>query len=370
MVNATGLAVGLSVGLPALLGVLVFIAFWFRQRKKYRQDLEEPGNSNDDPAIDLDLDHLVDSPKENKIKHPDHADIDSTLNGKNETVLPNVVLINGDTTIRKKSKIMGLKLIPREEDNQNSSHKNLVSTNNSVNRLLKGQSDDNFKTFYESVIPLFTEETESSTTEKHSLGEGVNPPNIIKTNSSHSSMDLTKLLYEDTSRFPDSKIASSLLGDSPLRNGRVKSSLSSMHSISEPKDLTDPFNTPRQKESLGSPLQYSGARKRLDLHSSEDKQSDNESIEILNNIHKRRSHVNVHEYSDQISGDVDGYNDSINESDIISSENDYSTNLNNSNNYVHRRGVSLDRKGESEADVALQNYQNNRKEWLNNYRPH
>lgn len=373
MLNVTGLAVGLSIGIPTFLGALVFIGFWMRQNRKYREDLEEPGNSNDDPAVDLDLDHLVDSPKENKTRISDVAELDSTLSPANETVLPNVVLKNGDTAIRKKSKIMGLKLVPRDE-RQSSSPRNLTPSNNSVNKLSKKQSDDNYKTFYESVIPLFTEENGSSVIEKSSVNETVNPPNAIKTNSSHSSMDLTKLLYEDSSRFPDSRITSSLPGESPLRNSRMKSSLSSMHSSSEPKDMTDPFNTPRQKESLSSPLKYSGTGKRLDL--SEDKQgsdSDSESLQILNNIHKRRSHAKVHGYSDDDHDDDDDdeidNGDEISESDILSSDNDYN-NTNKSYGKVHRRGVSLDRMGESETDIALQNYQNNRKEWLNSYRPH
>lgn len=389
MWNTTGLAVGLSIGVPCVVAVAVFMAFWFRQKKKYRQDLEGPGNRNDDDvAVDLDLDHIVDSPKETKARNKiipgidmnydsDHSSAFNDNNNNNNNnisnksksnVLPEVLLKQGDIAVRKSSKIMGLKLVSRDDRNSTPPSKILSSSNHSINMLTKKQSDENYKHFYESVIPLFTEETGSPAIENSSLSEPVNQPQALKENLSHSSMDLTKLLREDSSRFPDSRVTSiMMLGDSPLKSSKVKSSLSSTHSATGAHDTTDPFSTPRQKNSSSSQHPSPGIRDKLDIHAliNDETASLNDSFGVLEQGIRQSHH---HNHNDDSDDDYEG----LVVDDENESKNIYISGLREASpsGHIHRRGASVDKKKISEAELAQQNYQKSRKEWLNTYRPH
>lgn len=377
MYSTTGLAVGMAIGVPSAVFISVFLIFWYRQKFKYKKDLQEDGNVEYDDVNDLDLDNIIDSPKESHAKDFSTDDLgyintDGELtNGSDK---PEVVIKHGDYSFRKKSKIMGLRMINNSEPttSSNQSNGNSATRNGlSTKKISKEQSDNNYKAYYESMLPIFDEDVKSpaNVNELSDLSTPTTPlkNNKLKTgqNSSHSSMDLYKLLQEDSSKYPGSRLPSGVLGESPLRflknNNQSSSSSSSLkmeHTKPQSTNINNKaenihkeFESPQTgRNSYLSPFATPPASKRLNLNN---KYDDTTSLEesSFDHIpyHSRNKSVEI---NDSTLG-------STNEVELDDSPIRYN---------LHRRENSGDSRMMVEIDRAEESHNQRRKEWLDSYR--
>ncbi|ODV84677.1 hypothetical protein CANARDRAFT_28840 [[Candida] arabinofermentans NRRL YB-2248] len=128
----TGTAVGCAVGIPTGLALILVIALWYRQRRRYQNDLLEDHHAVDDER-DLDLDHILND-KDSNIQSDTH----------------NQSYITGTPT----TKIRGLTIVPKDPNHSNSSQSINNTTNINVSQQHKSYID-----YYESVIPILPQPT-------------------------------------------------------------------------------------------------------------------------------------------------------------------------------------------------------------------
>lgn len=295
MYSTTGLAVGMAIGVPAFVFIVVFIAFWYRQKLRYKKDLRAHDGAEDyDEVNDLDLDHIIDTPKESHIKdfssdnlvsddknnnniNIDDDDDDSN-NNKSDSNLKRhnslfgengVIIKNGNYSIRKESKIMGLRMISKDIDNNNNNNsrqKNFISLNgqkNSNNSNKQRNEESNYKLYYESVIPVLpSASTLNNNGSAYSIDKedmSMNPPktpmklnhnNSSSTNNNSSSRasnnELYKMLQDDSPFYPKSRITSTTIPETPfskLSHHNSSASLAEMMKQSK-QQVEQVFNSP------------------------------------------------------------------------------------------------------------------------------
>ena len=418
MYSTTGLAVGMAIGVPAFVFIVVFVVFWYRQKLKYKADIKQHNGIDDyDEVNDLDLDHMIDTPKESHIKDfsTDQlvADGDQRAatgdSGVDSTVTGNGVLIkNGSYSIRKESKIMGLRIVPKDKrhpgpaapprpigttSNSSSniptplgdSHReSSTNSNPSGSRAysdLRGQTpvdnDNNYKVYYESVIPVLP----GSGLEQRVSGSfdgpdsRVNAPNTpmksgnsLARNSNHSSADFYKMLQEDSPFYPRSRIPSSILGETPLRKSSVPNMASSADLAKTHRDQQQHqqqlFHSPSQSTTAEvSPFDTPPARTRV----SERLQRENSTT--CDHPTTSSAHDADH-VKDTASNLFDHTMDSIDKSDADDASNNNSA-LESSplRKNVHRRINSAESRMILDGnDAAEESYNMKRKEWLDMYR--
>lgn len=393
MYSTTGLAVGMAIGVPTLVFILVTAGFWYRQKLKYKKDLEGNGQDEDD-ALDLDLDHIIDTPKESHIKDFSTDDLVKRVDAKNVDVDNNdlndrepdgpVVIRAGDRSFRKSSKIMGLRLLNKDEHDKLQklppNKRNTIGKNYSPSKLSQQQSTENFKAFYQSMIPVLPDETlNSGNTSKHASsaslgGESMNESNNIFNNpttpmkngnvTSQSNNDLYKLLQDDTPMNPK------VLGEIPLRYSKLQSPTPSISqqgskgsSIHNDDDYNgahelDHFDTPVKQANLyTSPFDTPPSNKRFQLQNMD---FDSENEQDFEGKPDDEDESDIKEDSETNEIMIDHFNDSIPQSLEYESS---STRTN-----FHRRLNSNDSHLIIEVDRAEEKYNQKRREWLDSYR--
>jgi hypothetical protein len=371
MYSTTGLAVGLAIGVPTFVFITVVVAFWYRQKVKYKKDLEEHQDIDDyDEVNDLDLDNIINSPNDNHIKDFSTQDLKNQsekntdlegIGSDESNDQPEVIIKHGSYSFRKKSKIMGLRMINQDsaDDLKQPPSKNSIQKSASPERgISKQQSDHNYKAYYESMLPIFDGDDRSSSN-VNDLNELNAPSTPLKNNklrsgqtSSQSSMDLYKLLQEDSSMYPGTRIPSVMLIESPLRYTKIKSQSSSSlkTSINNHKDFESPQTQGRN--SYISPFDTPPSGKRLDLNDAHDSLSieDDAAFENIPQ-HTRNKSVEIYDHT----------LDTNEEADSPTHNSLTGTNL-------HRRLNSGDSRMIVEDDMAEETYNQSRREWLDSYR--
>lgn len=370
MYSTTGLAVGMAIGVPTAVFISVFLIFWYRQKAKYKKDLQEEGNVEYDDVNDLDLDNIIDTPKESHVKNfsTDNlgfTNVDGEMDGFDN---PDVVIKHAGYSFRKKSKIMGLRMINNEESNNDLKQSNRRSVKPN-GKISKEQSDNNYKVYYESMLPIFDEDDKSST--KANEATDISAPNTplknhkLKTgHSSQSSMDLYKLLQEDSSMYPGTRLPSGMLGESPLRffKQQNQSSTSSLKTqLTKPQYINTTKKTEKIDKESESPQAGNGSylspfdtpptsSKRLNLINSYEDKSTIEDLAF--------DHIPNHTRNKS----VEIYDTTINTDDELKLDDSPIKNI------LHKRGNSGDSRMILETDNAEENYNQRRKEWLDSYR--
>lgn len=384
MYSTTGLTVGLAIGIPTFVFLAVISAFWYRQRLRYKRDLREHENIEDyDEVNDLDMDHIIDTPKESHLKDfstdelagPREPGARAEQQQDGDT---DVVIKHGSYSIRKNSKIMGLRLISVDGGSAPappSKHSQRVLSR-SIDELSKQQTeskDKNYKAFYESMLPVFADEAGGYASSLNETGEAKPNAPLTPTKDAHnstSSMHLYKLLQEDSPMYPNSRITSAIAGDSPLRsrnslaqlNGSSASTNVSTAARSDarhgnvfdsPKQPSDyrisPFDTPPRGKALdlGDKLEASG---RTQESPDEDTGQD-------------YHHHHSKDDSQDLVFDASSASHHESGSETTSAVQTSPTRLG-----THRRFNSGDSRVMIESDRAEENYNKNRREWLESYR--
>lgn len=287
MYSTTGLAVGMAIGVPAAVFIVVFLGFWYRQKMKYKDDIKTHGIDDYDEMNDLDLDHMIDTPRESHAKDfstdhlitNDHTknnttstsntnsnesndelindseielEKDSNKHSKKSSTLfgggDGVLIRNGSYAIRKESKIMGLRMISKDIDDSKQPKYKVKNDGRFVSNdtLASKNSDKNYKMFYESVIPVFpgTNENGSSSSVPNSssinqkqndlVADGSDP---LKTPIKHASMmsrntqsqsnaELYKMLQDDSPFYPKQRASSPMEKPTYSKNSHSNSSSS------------------------------------------------------------------------------------------------------------------------------------------------
>lgn len=204
-----------------------------------------------DEINDLDLDNMMASPRKQRQRHysKERTPVDDEDSGSRNSesrrdinsnrrsyesegnrfdeVNGEFVIKNGNYNIRKTSKIMGLRLVSKNNEGGNKNSNGVETPGSKLSLATK--NDNNFKTYYESMIPVFdgnthAEESSSTFNEKDLKMNPAMTPSKVNNHQSHSSMDLYKLLQEDSPIFPRAMVNSSSLGDftSPLKKAVIK----------------------------------------------------------------------------------------------------------------------------------------------------
>ncbi|GME78854.1 unnamed protein product [Ambrosiozyma monospora] len=195
----TDVAVGCAVGIPCGIVLIVMFALWQRQKMRYKREVAAETERDREINNDLDLDDVVDA---NTIrdKKDKHASTDSwkvDVEKQTQTTTGETSSSSGDTDeklvnktylIRKQSKIMGLKIVPKTpgapngsysvsndskgslqqpqnphnrqsrtskmyDPNYSGSNQNLTDTSITVPTSSTAQRQ-NYMSYYESVIPV------------------------------------------------------------------------------------------------------------------------------------------------------------------------------------------------------------------------
>ena len=419
----------MAIGVPTFVFVVVFVIFWYRQKLKYKADLKQHNGIDDyDEVNDLDLDHMIDTPKESHVK--DFSTDELVADGGQRAVTGDsgvdsgvagsgVLIKNGRYSIRKESKIMGLRIVPKNQrepapprpihtgttsnsnSNSNSNiatpledtHRDLSTNSNpSGSRAysdLRGHTpvdnDNNYKVYYESVIPVLP----GSGLEQRASGSfdgqdsAVNAPNTpmkggnsFARNSNHSGTEFYKMLQEDSPFYPRSRITSFNPGETPLRKSSVPNVASSVnsHDFSKTHRSQQQQQQQQQQQLFHSPSQSSTAEvSPFDTPPARTRVSERLEREDSTTTFDHPTSSSAHDadhVKDTASNLFDHAMDSIDQSDADDTSNHNSA-LESSplRKNMHRRinsaesRIILDGK-----DTAEENYNIKRKEWLDMYR--
>lgn len=374
MYSTTGLAVGLAIGIPTVVVVVVLMAFWYRQKINYKNDVRKHDAAEDyDELNDLDLDHIIDSPKDT---HQREISDDSV----NDFEQPGFTIKHGNYSIKKESKIMGLRMISKEQrdslsnfNNNSNSDKNVKNGNDSTdaskirlssNMIDSNKSSDklstNYKVFYESMIPVLPDTVGSSSSFNNtSIDELIPPKTPVKLskgfesrsgsgvrNSSHSNTDLYKLLQDDSPMYP--------------RNSRLSSNLQQSKEIPQ-YDSNKNFKKPGKVNNMDidsdtdTPTFESPSRKNDDNFLSPFDTPPSNKIVSLNDTNNSQN-------SSLKSPSKDLFPVEAESTSVL----DHSPLKNN----MHRRINSVESKIIVENDTAEESRNIKRKEWLDTYRKH
>lgn len=411
MYSTTGLAVGMAIGVPTFVFIVVFVVFWYRQKLKYKKDLRQHNGIEDyDEVNDLDLDHMIDTPKESHIK--DFSTDELVQDGGNErsgrvpeasahvsSVLggEGVLIKNGSYSIRKESKIMGLRIIPKDRNinnknnskgngktNSNESNINGVASKPSTFSISRQHSDltpvvdfdndKNYKAYYESVIPVLPGSSLDNRTSISTDGQDASKANTPNTpvklgstlgrNSNHSSVEFYKMLQDDSPFYPRSRVTSGVIGETPLRRSNVpntptpvaddntKTQTSADQFFHSPIHSTtaevSPFDTPPTRNKISERLEREDSSIDFD-HPTESTAHDAD--------HVKDSNTNLFEHTINSINETDGDENSALESSPLRKN-------------VHRRINSAESRIilDSNTNAAEESYNIKRKEWLDMYR--
>lgn len=353
MYNSTGLAVGLAIGIPAFLVIIVITIFWYRQKLNYKRDIKQHSDIDDyDEANDLDLDNMVESPKVKNTEHYLNNDSGLQIDDHNEASPDGVIIRNGSYSVRKDSKIMGLRMISQSHSKLNS---NTLKNNN--------DQTSTYKTYYASMIPVLPDSTVENglASSAGSEDKGIDQPRTpikggnLGRNSTQSSIGLYKMLQDDSPMYPKSRVTSIApagsasnihsLNESSTKNisSRLHSSkiFDSSSSISQAEDKK--LRSPQMHDDYASPFDTPPSKMALDL--TEDFSTD----DVKSNSN------GVFENSFHPSEEYDKDNQQIIENSPV-------------RQHIHKRMNSAESKIMLDDDTAEESYNMKRREWLGMYK--
>lgn len=413
MLNTTGLAVGMAIGVPALVFALVAGGFYYRQKLRYQRELEHGVGADEiDEVNDLDLDNIIVTPRDTHVKNFSKEDSTSAvdiemddddqsgsedLNGMRDLRAKRPVTISaGGLTIQKSSKVMGLRMVDKRRSTHTlgSQLNNNTNTNtNSPTKLTEKQSTENYKAYYQSMIPVFPDDDHGSTPSQSINASSASLSDMIKeklpgsfssnapstpkktlrrprtaTTPSSASVDLYRLLEDDTPMNPKSRIASAVFGgDTPLRRSQadlqqqLHSSQNSFRDNAPDRPTTSPSeNTPSTE--FESPKHV-----KLDsLVSPFDTPPQNDKIRYdVNSENYQYGHTPGFNMDAQVGKNSSAQFDDM---DDGSTHDHASFDKSPSRSNVHKRVSSNGSRIMVDDDLAEQTYNEKRRQWLDSYK--